>query len=167
MTKRIFTTHPDAKKLIDILPSIKNYQMLADKHGIKDIFQDNGGKLLQILLCLGLKLLPGRTGNDAIDEDGNEYEIKTLNSKISTGFSTNHHINESIISKYRSAKWIFAVFENIEMKKIYYCEPILLDTFFRKWTDKCFITESHINNPKIPLQNVEKYGHLIWSDQSI
>ena len=40
MTKRIFTTHPDAKKLIDILPSIKNYQMLADKHGIKDIFQD-------------------------------------------------------------------------------------------------------------------------------
>ena len=84
MTKRIFTTHPDAKKLIDILPSIKNYQMLADKHGIKDIFQDNGGKLLQILLCLGLKLLPGRTGNDAIDEDGNEYEIKTLNSKLTS-----------------------------------------------------------------------------------
>ena len=44
---------------------------------------------------------------------------------------------------------------------------LLLDTFFRKWTDKCFITESHINNPKIPLKHVEKYGHLIWSDQSI
>jgi hypothetical protein len=29
------------------------------------IFQDNGGKILQILLITGLKVLPGREGNDA------------------------------------------------------------------------------------------------------
>jgi len=163
MKDRIFIRHPDAEYLKEILPSIKEYQMLADKHGIKDIFQDNGGKLLQILLYLGLKLLPGRTGNDAIDEYGNEYEIKTLNRNISNGFSTNHHINESIITKYRSAKWIFAIFDNIQMKKLYYCEPEDLEFYFSKWSEKCFITEAHINNPKITLQHVEKYGYLIWS----
>ena len=36
-----------------LFPAIREYQKLATKHGIKDIFQDNGGKLLQVVLMLG------------------------------------------------------------------------------------------------------------------
>jgi len=67
--------HPDKAILEELFPYIRQYQELASKHGIHDIFQDNGGKLLQVLLVLGLKALPGREGNDAVDDEGNEYEL--------------------------------------------------------------------------------------------
>lgn len=41
-------SHPDRAVLERIFPSIREYQKLASKHGIGDIFQDNGGKLLQL-----------------------------------------------------------------------------------------------------------------------
>ncbi len=40
--------HPDYKRLVEIWPAVQSYQDLATKHGISDIFQDNGGKLLQV-----------------------------------------------------------------------------------------------------------------------
>ncbi|MBJ6002176.1 restriction endonuclease, partial [Salmonella enterica subsp. enterica serovar Derby] len=71
--------HEDFKILKEIWPHIQTYQDLASKHGIYDIFQDNGGKLLQVLLALDLKVLPGREGNDAVDDSGVEYELKSVN----------------------------------------------------------------------------------------
>lgn len=44
--------HPDRIVLGRLLPALREYQALAAKHGIHDIFQDNGGKLLQVLLIL-------------------------------------------------------------------------------------------------------------------
>ena len=58
----------DLEKLKDLFPYIREYQKIATKYEINDIFQDNGGKLLQILLITGLKAIPSREGNDAIDE---------------------------------------------------------------------------------------------------
>jgi hypothetical protein len=71
--------HPDKAELDRLLPAVRELQALADKHGIGDIFQDNGGKLLQIALHTGLRILPSREGNDARDEDGREYELKSVN----------------------------------------------------------------------------------------
>ena len=71
-----------------LLPSIRNYQELASKHGIGDIFQDNGGKLLQLILLTGLEVIPGREGNDARDETGKEYELKSVNVLLTQSFST-------------------------------------------------------------------------------
>ena len=62
--------HPDHTKLRALLPCIRKLQKLASVHGIDDIFQDNGGKILQILLYTGLTILAGREGNDARDENG-------------------------------------------------------------------------------------------------
>ncbi len=42
--------HPDAKLLKQLFPAVREYQKLAMKHGIPDIFQDNGGKILQVCL---------------------------------------------------------------------------------------------------------------------
>jgi len=78
---------------------VRKLQALATKHGISDIFQDNGGKLLQVLLFTGLKILPGREGNDAVDERGREYELKSVNIELTSSFSTHHHMNPGIIEK--------------------------------------------------------------------
>ncbi len=71
--------HRDHEDLQKLLPFIRKLQELADRHGIRDIFQDNGGKLLQIALATGLTILKKREGNDARDENGREYELKSVN----------------------------------------------------------------------------------------
>ncbi|GFR09062.1 type-2 restriction enzyme PvuII [Trichonephila clavata] len=106
----------DRKCLKDIFPHIRKYQEFAVKHGINDIFQDNGGKILQVLLLTGLTILPAREGNDAIDEYGNEYELKSVNALLTKSFSTHHHMNPTIIAKYRKVDWVFAIYEGIELR---------------------------------------------------
>ena len=120
-------------KINSLMPGIREYQKLADEHGINDIFQDNGGKLLQVLLITNLKILPGREGNDAVDENGNEYELKSVNINLTKSFSTHHHMNPVIIKKYRKVNWIFAVYEGIELVEIYKLTPAQLKPFYKKW----------------------------------
>lgn len=69
------------KKLNDLFKYIREYQQCAEEwYGINDIFQDNGGKLFQVLLITQLQnITESREGNDARDENGNEYELKSLN----------------------------------------------------------------------------------------
>ena len=155
--------HPDKKILDSIFPHIRNYQELAEKHGINDIFQDNGGKLLQVILSTSLEVLPGREGNDAKDSNGNEYELKSVNTLLTKGFSTHHHMNPTIIAKYRKVDWVFAVYEGIELLSIYQITPDQLEPYYKKWEEK-WETDGgkDINNPKIPLTYVEEHGKLIF-----
>ena len=111
--------HADVKTFNELYPGVLKLQELAEKHGINDIFQDNGGKLLQVLLLTGLEVLPGREGNDAKDGDGNEYELKSVNTLLTKSFSTHHHMNPVIIRKYRKVDWIFAVYEGIKLISIH------------------------------------------------
>lgn len=154
--------HEDYQCLLDIWPSVQEYQTLATKHGIDDVFQDNGGKLLQVLLLLGLKVLPGREGNDAVDADGREYELKSVNVELTHGFSTHHHMNPVIIAKYRKVPWVFAVYRNIALQSVYLLEPADLEFYFNKWEAKWNSDgEKDINNPKIPIKYVMENGKLI------
>lgn len=156
--------HKDAEELQRLWPEIQRYQTLAKKHGIGDIFQDNGGKILQVLLLLGLKILPGREGNDAIDEDGCEYELKSVNIELTKGFSTHHHMNPVIIAKYRKVPWIFAIYRDIEIQSIYFMTPKKLEPFYEKWEQKWKQDgDKDINNPKIPVTYVMKHGKLIYA----
>jgi hypothetical protein len=155
--------HPDKAELDRLFPHIREYQALADKHGIGDIFQDNGGKLLQIALVTGLRILTSREGNDAVDESGKEYELKSVNILLTRSFSTHHHMNPTIIAKYRKVDWIFAVYESIELKEIYLLTPERMEPFYAKWEDKWHRDGGKdINNPKIPLSYVRENGELIF-----
>jgi hypothetical protein len=155
--------HPDKAILDELFPYIRHYQELASKHGIHDIFQDNGGKLLQVLLVLGLKVLPGREGNDAVDEDGNEFELKSVNVRLTRGFSTHHHMNPIIIAKYRKVDWFFAIYTGIELKSIYRLTPADLEPYFSAWEKKWHDSGGKdINNPKIPLKFVVEKGELYY-----
>ena len=159
----LINSHPDLDVFKEIYPTVLKLQKLAEEHGISDIFQDNGGKLLQVLLITGLEILPGREGNDAKDVNGNEYELKLLNILLTKSFSTHHHINPVIIEKYRKADWIFAVYEGIELLSIYQLTPSDLEFYYRKWEAKWNKDGGRdINNPKIPLKYVMEHGISIY-----
>lgn len=157
--------HADAELLVELFPAVRLYQELATKHGIFDIFQDNGGKILQVLLLVGLRGLPGREGNDAVDDEGNEYELKSVNIKLTRSFSTHHHMNPVIINKYRNVNWIFAVYEGIEIKTIFLMTPADLEPYYLRWETKWHADGGKdINNPKIPLKFVEENGKLLYEN---
>lgn len=157
-------SHPDVQLLKKLFPAVRRYQKLALKHGIPDIFQDNGGKILQVCLILGLVVLKAREGNDAVDAEGNEYELKTVNLLRTDQFTTHHHLNPVIIEKYRRVDWIFATYEAIELKEIFLLQREAMEYWYRKWSDK-WIADGNkdINNPKIPLSFVRRHGALLHS----
>src|ERR1700722_15711487 len=154
--------HPDKAKMEALLPYVRQYQELATHHGINDIFQDNGGKLLQMLLVTGLTSLGTREGNDAKDAEGNEYELKTVNIKLTRSFSTHHHLNPTILAKYRKVDWILAMYEHIELKRVYLLRPADLEPLYSKWEQQWHARGGKdLNNPKIPVAYVEAQGTLL------
>jgi transcriptional regulator with XRE-family HTH domain len=158
------TPKTDIEKLNEIFPFIRKYQKLAeDTCGINDVFQDNGGKLLQVLLVTGLKNIVDREGNDAEDEKGNQYELKSVNIKLTSSFSTHHHMNPVIIKKYKKVDWIFAVYEGIELIEIFQLTPKDLEPYYKKWLKKWKDDgNKDINNPKIPLTFVREKGKPLY-----
>ncbi|ECJ2552545.1 restriction endonuclease [Salmonella enterica subsp. salamae] len=160
-----FELHQDWSNLIALWPQVEEYQRLANKHGINDIFQDNGGKLLQVLLLLSLKVLPGREGNDAVDVTGTEFELKSVNVELTKSFSTHHHMNPTIIAKYRQVPWVFAIYSNITIRSVYLLMPNDLEVFYDKWERQWYGRDGRdINNPKIPVRYVIEHGKLLWSN---
>ena len=146
------------------IPALRRYQQLASKYGIGDIFQDNGGKLLQIILITGRKVLPGREGNDAVDANGKECELKSVNRSLTQSFSTHHHLNPTIVEKYRNVDWYFAVYEGIELISLYKLPAEKLEPYFSAWEKKWHESGGKdINNPKIPLKFVESAGTIIYT----
>lgn len=154
----------DIEQINHLFPSIRAFQELAYKYSINDVFQDNGGKLLQLLLITDLANIPGREGNDAVSSSGREFELKTVNISLTKSFSTNHHLNPTIISKYRKVDWIFGVYEGIEVQRIYQVKSEDLEgKYFSKWESKWHREGGKdINNPKIPLSHVLLVGTLIY-----
>ena len=158
----------DLNKLIGLFPDVREYQALATKYGINDIFQDNGGKLLQILLITGFTVLPGREGNDAQDELGNEYELKSVNIDLTQSFSTHHHMNPKIIGKYRKVPWVFAIYSGIELLEVFMLTPEDLELYYARWEKKWHADGGKdINNPKIPLKYVVQKGKKLYPSEGI
>ena len=81
---------------------------------------------------------------------------------MTQSFSTHHHLNPVILSKYRKVKWVFAVYEGIEIKEIYLLRHKQLKPYFTYWETKSNINNKDINNPKIPLKFVRENGKLIF-----
>jgi transcriptional regulator with XRE-family HTH domain len=158
------TPKTDIERLNELFPFIRKYQKLAEEScGINDVFQDNGGKLLQVLLVTGLKNIIDREGNDAEDDKGNQYELKSVNTKLTSSFSTHHHMNPVIIKKYKKVDWIFAVYEGIELVEIFQLTPKDLEPYYKKWLKKWKDDgNKDINNPKIPLSFVREKGKLLY-----
>lgn len=143
-------------------PGVRRYQELAAHYGVTDIFSDNGGKVAQLAIAVGLDIVPGRTGPDARDRLGNEYELKTLDlARGVKGFSTNHHLNSGTIARYRSRRFVFATYEGITLQEAYMVLPEDMEPIYRKW-QSMLGSRNHINNPKIPLDFVRDTGQIMY-----
>ncbi len=157
----------DLERMQEAYQNVQALQELAREYGITDIFQDNGGKVLQLLIILGLRISPGREGNDATDADGNEYELKTINLALNRnrGITTHHHLTKEIVDKYRAVKaWYIATYEGIELSQVWKVEPSILEPLFQQWTTRLDENGNQpLNNPKIPIRYVTK-GQLVYQN---
>jgi transcriptional regulator with XRE-family HTH domain len=154
----------DLERLNAAFKGIMEMQSLAHEYGINDILQDNGGKVLQVLIILGLRISPGREGNDALDAEGNEYELKTVNRSLNknAGVTTHHHLNKDILRKYRAVKaWYIAHYEGVVLKEIYKLLPSQLEPLFQQWEQKIEAGTTALNNPKIPVR-VVRSGERVY-----
>lgn len=62
-----------------------------------------------------------------------------------------------------TAAWYFAVYEHIELRRIYRLTPDQLEVrFFAQWEARWRQTGRDINNPKIPLKFVAEVGRLVY-----
>jgi hypothetical protein len=156
----------------------RQLQEIATRHDIHNVFTDNGYQELVLLTLFGLQKLR-REGNDAIDTEGREYELKTVGRvssdgqvKRSLGVTTEHTLTPANIARYRSAfLWIIGVFRQCMPEVIYEITPAALEPYFSKWEERLAELDhngrpvrDHINNPKIPLWFVERYGIRIWAE---
>lgn len=160
-------TIPDTELLNNAIQGLRDFQTLASKYGIDDVFQDNGGKTLQITIHMGLKILPGIHGSDAVDDYGNNYEIKTFNdSKQELAYRKKIPIcrlSHNILKRYRSCRWLIGVFDNIYLKELYYLHPKLLEPFFSKW--QIILDENKpYEGRTIQLRFIKQHGTLVWKD---
>ena len=153
------------KTAVDILwKQLATLQEIAEEFGISNIFQDNGAEILQQLIYLNMAAVPGREGNDGIDINGCEWEMKSLDiSKGNKGITTNHHLNAAIIEKYKTVPWSVSLYDGIILKMIYVIGSKQLQPMFDKW-EKELETKTSLNNPKIPLKFIEEHGILIYEE---
>lgn len=100
---------------------LSTIEKLAKTYEINDIAQDNNLKLLQTLVYFDLRNQSGREGSDAIDRYGHEWELKTANADLVTGFSTNHHTNHERIAQFRQERWLFRSIEELSYKRFMLC----------------------------------------------
>lgn len=148
--------------------SLDGLEELATQYDINDITQDTNLKLLQILILFDLDKLPGREGADARDRYGNDWELKTVNLRLTKSFSTNHHTTFDIINAFRRERWLFSVYEGITLKEVYAVSAEALEPHFSKWEQQIQTridtgaSNQHLNNPKIPLKFVREVGVQVF-----
>lgn len=147
-------------------------QTLADEHGVNDIFQDSGGKVLQILIMLSAQCIPGRMGSD-IFWIGSDTELKTLNTRLgNSGFTTHRRLDAAVLARYRSEPWVFCICDGIEVVEAWWVHPARLETVFAGWDEKLERKkldgkDPYINNPKIPMKLIREVGCPIDMSASI
>ncbi|MEA3078185.1 MAG: hypothetical protein QOF60_3093 [Actinomycetota bacterium] len=153
-------------------------QEVATEHALHNVFDDGGYKELLLLRLFNLRKLY-REGDDAEDEQGRRYEVKTVARISSRGLrkpqldvTTEHTLTRANIARYRQVfLWIVAVFDQSHPEAIYEIMPEPLEVYFSKWEAELLRQEKlrttggapvHLNNPKIPLNFVKRYGLQVW-----
>lgn len=147
---------------------LNTIEALAAQYDIEDIAQDNNLKLLQTLVYFDFDNQAGREGSDAIDRYGHDWELKTANENLVSGFSTNHHTNHERIRQFRGERWLFSIYRGIELQDVYAMSPKTLEPYFTDWTNKvnakaaAGMDNPHLNNPKIPIKFVRANGIKVY-----
>jgi hypothetical protein len=151
-------------------------QDIASRHAIHNVFSDNGYHELVLLKMLGLHKMR-REGNDAVDDAGREYEMKTVSLLSSDGVdrgapnvTTEHTLTHENIDRFRAAHmWIVSMFRQSSPVAIYAVCPAVLEPYFSRWESRLdernisgALVRTSLNNPSIPLRFIVANGVLVW-----
>ena len=159
------------KRIEELWKGVEALSELGREYNIDDIFQDNGAKILQQIIYMNFKAMVLREGNDAIDENGLEWELKSCNCEKVSSISTHHHLNHVILAKYRKVPWMFSIYEHTVLKEMYMLSPTELEPMFSLWETKLNgevengkkqPPRESLNNPKIPISFVRTHGEKVW-----
>jgi hypothetical protein len=145
--------------------NLSELEELGANNGINDIFQDNGAKVLQQIILANLEFLPGREGNDAVDKNGVEWELKSVNIDTSArGFSTDHHTTYDLLDRFNSIPWLFSIYKGTQLDAMYVISPGGLSEWVQKQKNNLDAKEDNetLNNPKIPVSFVKENGTLVY-----
>lgn len=166
----------------------REYERLTVEHfNLGDVFLDRNFLTLKVIEACNAKgykiiALSAREGNDAMDEFGNEIEIKTK-SFHAPAYATSPKLNKGTLARYRKVPyWIFASFHKYDIETLHIVESNKLSPYFDSWEQKFngkkishrFPTifgetiEEHImhpvdrmNNPTIPHSFVSTVGQTV------
>jgi hypothetical protein len=156
----------DLEEFKQLWPYIQQMQTIADRYDIKDVLIDNGIKTLQTVLRLGLHILPGRTGNDAVRDNGKEIELKSVSTNLRE-ITTCKDLNFETLERYRRTDWIISFYKNIELSSIWYVKAEELKELFDQWERYYNEHGKFQNNPKIPVKKyVFGHGEIIYQKET-
>lgn len=161
----------DINQILDLATAL---QEIGTANEIVSVFDDGGYRELIMGKLFGLDLHKGRHGDDATDEQGFNYELKTVNLvntsgklRKNPGITTCHHVNHDIIKRYRNLhSWIIGIFFINEPVEIYELDPQYLAYTLDQW-EKRLNNEpiTHLNNPKLKLADVRSSGILHYKNE--
>lgn len=161
------------KDITELLELAAKLQVHGTKNEIVSVFDDGGYRELLMGQLFDLQLHKGRHGDDATDDEGNNYELKTVNLvdtsgrlRKKPGVTTCHHVNQEIIRRYRGLHgWIIGVFFVNEPVEIYELDPQFVAAVLDGW-EKRLNGEgiTHINNPKLKFDDLRKHGILHYKN---
>jgi hypothetical protein len=141
----------------------------ANAKNIFNVFDDGGYRTLLLLTMFNLtKPNKGRLGDDAIDQHGNRYELKTINlirtnGEVRTsypGVTTEHTLRQQNVDRYRACDaWIIGVFIGNRPLDVWVVPSAALEPYYCEWERQIAAAPNHeLNNPKIPIGFVAKVG---------
>lgn len=150
------------EQLDEFIVSNQKLEEFASQYGIKNIYQDSNLQQLQQALYLGLSFQPARQSNDAVDDYGCPWELKSLTlSKHIRGFSTSNPLSLKVLNRYRKCNFAFSIYENSLLSSIYIASPKQMKGIFDKF-ERRILTLGEPNNPKIPLDYVYRNAIKVY-----
>lgn len=159
--------------ITELLKLAAKLQYHGTQRHIVSVFDDGGFREMLLAQLFDLELHLGRHGDDATDDEGHNYELKTVNLvdtsgnlRVNPGVTTCHHVNREIIRRYRNLHaWIVGIFFINDPVEIYEVHPEHIEAYLDAW-EKRLDTEniSHINNPKVRLVDIRKNGILHYKN---
>lgn len=158
--------HPD-HHLTNVINRTVNdaLEEIGNRHGIFDLAQDNGLRVLTIKLLMNLGICAARGGNDLFDASGTEYELKTLNlDKEQLSITTSHHLGHATIDRYRKVGFIIGTYRRGSLVSLYIVHPAALEEQFARWEASLVAGKSHLNNPSISIATVRDCGVLVYGE---
>lgn len=150
-------------QLQTVVSGLAQLQDLAAQYGVVGSLAGTGGRLLQVLLLLGLRGVSADGGWTAADNAGATYQVRVLTHGGGrlVNVPLGEHIDGARLAAYRAASaWYVAIYRPAALHLIYRLEPALLASRLDCW-GRVVEQGKSVPNPAIPMTLVRR-GEVVY-----